>query len=109
LGVGREERLDSQVLQRNVLRCPQPHNNRAEDAKLDVISSDVNRKQQVTTADACGRALVFPANVYAAATGVTIGGAAATPLWFRTPLQVFWIGLLWRTTLSARSREGVAG
>jgi uncharacterized membrane protein len=38
---------------------------------------------------------MFPANVYAALSGVTLGGASATPLWFRTPLQVFWIALLW--------------
>lgn len=43
---------------------------------------------------------LFPANVYAALSGVTLGGAAATPLWFRTPLQVFWIAVLWLTTLS---------
>jgi uncharacterized membrane protein len=50
---------------------------------------------------------LFPANVYAAVTGVTIGGAAATPLWFRTPLQVFWMGVLWQTTLSARARSAL--
>ena len=43
---------------------------------------------------------LFPANVYAALSGVTLGGAAATPLWFRTPLQVFWIAVLWLTSLS---------
>jgi hypothetical protein len=29
-----------------------------------------------------------------------LGGRAATPLWFRTPLQVFWIAMLWVTSLS---------
>ena len=48
---------------------------------------------------------LFPANVYAAVAGVTLGGAAATPLWFRTPLQVFWMAVLWTTTLSPRLRE----
>jgi uncharacterized membrane protein len=43
---------------------------------------------------------MFPANVYAATTGVTIGGAEATPLWFRTPLQLFWIATLWATSLA---------
>jgi len=37
---------------------------------------------------------LFPANVYAALAGVTLGGSAATNLWVRTPLQVFWIALL---------------
>jgi uncharacterized membrane protein len=43
---------------------------------------------------------LFPANVYAALAGLTLGGAAATPLWFRTPLQLFWIAALWRTSVS---------
>ena len=43
---------------------------------------------------------LFPANVYAAMAGLTLGGAAATPLWFRTPLQLFWIAALWRTSVS---------
>jgi hypothetical protein len=30
--------------------------------------------------------------------GFTLGGAAATPLWLRPPLQLFWIaGLRWST------------
>ena len=37
---------------------------------------------------------LFPANVYAARAGVTLGGRQATPLIFRGPLQVVWIGLL---------------
>jgi uncharacterized membrane protein len=48
---------------------------------------------------------LFPANVYAAVTGVTLGGAAATPLWFRAPLQAFWLGVLWFTTLADRSQS----
>ena len=51
---------------------------------------------------------LFPANVYAAVTGVAIGGAAATPLWVRAPLQVFWIGILWQTALPAGPREASA-
>lgn len=38
---------------------------------------------------------MFPANVYAALRGVRLGGRAATPLVFRTPLQMFWIATLW--------------
>jgi uncharacterized membrane protein len=48
---------------------------------------------------------MFPANVYAALSGVTLGGAAATPLWIRTPLQIVWIGLLWWSTLARHSRS----
>src|SRR5687767_13424868 len=51
---------------------------------------------------------LLPANVYAAVTGVAVGGAAATPLWFRTLLQVFWIGVVWQTALSAGSRDASA-
>src|SRR5262245_53161336 len=32
---------------------------------------------------------LFPANVYAAVAGLTLGGSPATPLWFRVPLQAF--------------------
>jgi uncharacterized membrane protein len=51
---------------------------------------------------------MFPANVYAALSGLTLGGAAVTPLWIRAPLQIFWIGLLWWSTLARhrRSRQG---
>jgi uncharacterized membrane protein len=52
---------------------------------------------------------LFPANVYAALTGVTLSGAAATPLWFRAPLQLFWMAVLWETSLAARSGESRVG
>jgi uncharacterized membrane protein len=42
---------------------------------------------------------LFPANIYAAISGVTLVGDAATPLLIRTPLQVLWIGLLWWSTI----------
>ena len=42
---------------------------------------------------------MFPANVYAAMAGVPLRGAAATPLWLRTPMQLFWIALLWWTSI----------
>ena len=48
---------------------------------------------------------LFPANVYAALTGVTLGGNAVTPLWFRAPLQLFWAAVLWQTTLAPRPGE----
>jgi uncharacterized membrane protein len=44
---------------------------------------------------------VLPANIHAAISGVTIGGAAATPLIWRIPLQVLFIGLVWWSGLVA--------
>jgi uncharacterized membrane protein len=38
---------------------------------------------------------LFPANVHAARTGLTIGGRPATALVVRLPMQLLWIGLLW--------------
>ncbi len=38
---------------------------------------------------------MFPANVYAATAGLEIGGREASPLVWRLPLQLFWIGALW--------------
>jgi uncharacterized membrane protein len=53
---------------------------------------------------------LFPANVYAAMADVRLGGDPVTPLWIRTPLQLFWIGLLIRdasavTTLAHRPQQ----
>ena len=42
---------------------------------------------------------MFPANVYAALVDVTLNGASATPLIVRTPLQAFWIAVLWWSSL----------
>ena len=39
--------------------------------------------------------LMLPANVHAARAGLMIAGRRATPLVWRLPLQVFWIGALW--------------
>jgi uncharacterized membrane protein len=50
---------------------------------------------------------LFPANVYAALSGVPLGGAAATPLWFRAPLQMFWIGMLGWSTIARRLDHSV--
>jgi uncharacterized membrane protein len=41
---------------------------------------------------------VFPANVHAARTDVTIRGKPATPLWLRLPMQLLFIGLTWWST-----------
>src|SRR5262245_23105837 len=38
---------------------------------------------------------LFPANMYAARRGLMIAGRRATPLVWRLPLQLFWIGALW--------------
>jgi uncharacterized membrane protein len=38
---------------------------------------------------------LLPANIYAARAGVRLNGRPATALWFRVPLQIFWIALLW--------------
>lgn len=38
---------------------------------------------------------MFPANVYAWVAGVTLGDRGPSALWWRTPLQAFWILLLW--------------
>jgi uncharacterized membrane protein len=38
---------------------------------------------------------MFPANIYAARTGHTIGGRPHTRMSLRLPLQLLWIGLLW--------------
>lgn len=46
--------------------------------------------------------LMFPANVYAARAGRTLGGRPPTPLVIRLPLQILWIGLLWWSTWMAQ-------
>lgn len=38
---------------------------------------------------------MFIANIHAARSGVTLGGKPVTPLWLRTPMQLFFIALLW--------------
>jgi uncharacterized membrane protein len=49
---------------------------------------------------------LFPANVYAAMAGVTLGGSPATSLWIRTPLQLFWIALLVREAIAPMQSAG---
>lgn len=43
---------------------------------------------------------LFPANIYAAINGLTLGNAGITTLWIRAPLQLFWITLLVREATS---------
>jgi uncharacterized membrane protein len=45
-------------------------------------------------------AALFPANVYAALNGLTLGSDPATPLAFRAPMQAWWIGCLWWSTIA---------
>ena len=44
---------------------------------------------------------LFPANVYAALQDIPLRGKPPTPLWLRAPMQLFWIGMLWWTTIRA--------
>lgn len=46
---------------------------------------------------------LFPANVYAAMSGLTFRGRPASALWWRTPLQLLWIAALWWTTIRTRA------
>jgi uncharacterized membrane protein len=50
---------------------------------------------------------MFPANVYAAIAGVQLRGKPASALWWRTPLQFFWIATLWWSAI-ARERDALA-
>lgn len=51
---------------------------------------------------------MFPANVYAALADVKLGGRAPSALWWRTPLQGFWILLLWWSAASAKRSDAHA-
>jgi uncharacterized membrane protein len=52
---------------------------------------------------------MFPANLLAAITGVDFGGRAASPLAWRLPLQLFWIGaLVWVARAHRTAGRGVA-
>jgi uncharacterized membrane protein len=48
---------------------------------------------------------MFPANVYAAVAGVTLGGNPPSALWYRAPLQMFWIAALWWSTIRGPDRR----
>jgi uncharacterized membrane protein len=43
---------------------------------------------------------MFPGNVYAAVNEVPFRGEPPTPLWLRTPIQLFFIGMVWWTSVS---------
>jgi uncharacterized membrane protein len=49
---------------------------------------------------------MVPANVYAAIIGVEFGGQAASPLIWRLPLQLFWIGALVWVARAHRTPRG---
>ena len=51
---------------------------------------------------------MFPANVYAALNGVTLRGEAASALWWRAPLQLFWLATLWWSTIARPRERGMA-
>lgn len=51
---------------------------------------------------------VLPANIHAAQTGVTIGGAAATPIIPRVILQALFIALLWWSGVRRSGSPGEA-
>jgi uncharacterized membrane protein len=51
---------------------------------------------------------MFPANVYAWLAGVTLGERAPSALWWRTPLQAFWILLLWWSAATRVAAESNA-
>jgi uncharacterized membrane protein len=53
--------------------------------------------------------LMFPANVHAARAGLMIAGRRATPLVWRLPLQVFWIGALWWAAYTVGRPEWITG
>ena len=50
--------------------------------------------------------VLFPANVHAARAGLEFAGHAATPLVWRLPLQLFWIGALWWVAQHHRRQRG---
>ena len=50
-------------------------------------------------------AAVLPANIHAARSGVTIGGAAATPLVPRIALQLLFMVLIWWTGLRRPAQD----
>src|SRR5688572_21691814 len=45
---------------------------------------------------------MLPANIYAALNGVTLRGNPPSALWWRVPLQVLWIAMLWWAALKNR-------
>lgn len=50
-------------------------------------------------------ALMLPANVYAAMNGVALGGRPPSQLWWRVPLQAFWMCALWWSSARLQQSE----
>jgi uncharacterized membrane protein len=48
---------------------------------------------------------MFPGNVYAALNDVPFRGEPPTPLWLRTPVQLFFIGMVLWTSNKRRSEK----
>lgn len=48
---------------------------------------------------------VLPANVHAARSAMTLNGAPVTPLWPRVAIQIVFIGLVWWSGVSQRTRS----
>jgi uncharacterized membrane protein len=48
---------------------------------------------------------MFPGNVYAALNEVPFRGEPPTPLWLRTPIQLFFIGMVLWTSIKERPKE----
>ena len=48
---------------------------------------------------------MFPGNVYAALNDIPFRGEAPTPLWLRTPIQLFFIGMVLWTSTKTHSEE----
>jgi uncharacterized membrane protein len=48
---------------------------------------------------------MLPANVYAALNGVPLRGDPPSALWWRVPLQMFWIATLWRSAFNRTVRD----
>jgi uncharacterized membrane protein len=48
---------------------------------------------------------MFPGNVYAALNDIEFRGDAPTPLWLRTPIQLFFIGMVLWTSIKRRSEK----
>ena len=51
-------------------------------------------------------AAMFPANVSAALNGIPFGGEVPTPLWLRAPMQLFFIAMLWWTSINSSKEAG---
>jgi uncharacterized membrane protein len=50
---------------------------------------------------------MFPGNVYAALNEVPFRSEAPTPLWLRTPIQLFFVGMVWWTSIIKAHPTGV--